>query len=339
MVRSKDVTNERRVEIHVLKKEGYSVRYISQRLGIPKSTVQDTIIRYKKYGTYKSLSKTGRPRKTTLRIDSKILRIANNSQQPNAVDIANELKEMSLVDVCPNTIRNRLNKFGLHGRALLKKPLLLPRNVAARIDFANKYKNWTKDDWKRVIWSDETKICLHGSDGRRWTWRKPGEMLKPKDVKQTRKFDKSIMVWGCLNSTGTGSICQINGTMTSHKYVRILSEHLIPSANRLVGNNYIFQQDNDSKHTAKNTMEWFKSKNIEVLSCPAHSQDLNPIENVWMYVKSEIRKANCVNIEQLIEKTEEIWKSIPNDYLMKLIDSMPDRIDQVIKNNGYWTKY
>lgn len=34
--------------------------------------------------------------------------------------------------------------------------------------------HWTVEDWKRVVWSDETKINRVGSDGRNWVWKKQG---------------------------------------------------------------------------------------------------------------------------------------------------------------------
>ena len=72
------------------------------------------------------------------------------------------------------------------------------------------------------MWSDETKICLHGSDGRRWTWRKKGEQLKAKHVKQTIKFDQYVMVWGCFSSNGVGDFYIIKDKLTSSGYIRIL---------------------------------------------------------------------------------------------------------------------
>ena len=44
------------------------------------------------------------------------------------------------------------------------------------------------EDWKTVVWSDETKTNELGSDGRVWGWKKAGEGLSDRLVKETAKF-------------------------------------------------------------------------------------------------------------------------------------------------------
>jgi hypothetical protein len=73
------------------------------------------------------------------------------------------------------TLRRALREAALGACVQQKKPLLAKRHVLARLNFAHKYKNWTVDDWRRVISSDETKINLFNSDGRSWCWLREGE--------------------------------------------------------------------------------------------------------------------------------------------------------------------
>ena len=66
---------------------------------------------------------------------------------------------------------------GLHGRVRVKKPLLKKAHLKMRETFCEKYKDWTYDDWKKVLWSDKTKICLCGSDGKRYTRKRENQKL------------------------------------------------------------------------------------------------------------------------------------------------------------------
>ena len=75
-----------------------------------------------------------------------------------------------------------------------KRPLLSRHHRRERLDFSNAHQYWTIEDWKRVIWSNETKINHLGSDGRKWVWKKKGEGLSDRLVQGTQKFDGSYII-------------------------------------------------------------------------------------------------------------------------------------------------
>ncbi len=87
------------------------------------------------------------------------------------------------------------------------------------------------DYWNHVLWSDETKINLFGSDSVKRVWRQPGE--KYKCVLPTVKHGGgSVMVWGCMSATGTGELQFIEGTMNANMYCDILKQSMIPSLSK-----------------------------------------------------------------------------------------------------------
>ena len=74
------------------------------------------------------------------------------------------------------------------------------------------------------------------------------------------------MIWDCFSAKGEGKISVIDGKMNAQKYKQILQENLTSSVEGLeLPSDYIFQQDNDSKRTAKFTKKWLSKNNFNVL--------------------------------------------------------------------------
>ena len=114
------------------------------------------------------------------------------------------------------------------------------------------------DYWNHVLWSDEMKINLFGSDGFKHVWRQPGEEYKDKCVMLTVKHGGgNVMVWGCMSAAGVGELHFIEGNMSSNMYCEILQQSMIPSLQKL-GRRVVFKHDNDPKYTSKTTTALLK---------------------------------------------------------------------------------
>ena len=82
------------------------------------------------------------------------------------MQLVQELKtHTTTANISADTIRRTLKEAGLKAITKKKKPQLLKRHIHQDLDFALCHQYWTTEDWKRVIWSDETKINHLGSDG------------------------------------------------------------------------------------------------------------------------------------------------------------------------------
>jgi hypothetical protein len=237
-----------------------------------------------------------------------------------------------------------MKEAGMKAVVKKKRPLLTKRHRKDRLDFALSHQDWTMEDWKKVVWSDETKINRLGSDGRKWVWKKAGEALSNRLVEGTKKFGGgSVMVWGCMTWEGVGHACKIDGRMDGDLYVQILDEEVQGSIEYYgkTKDDIIFQQDNDPKHTCKKASKWFEDHQYDVMLWPAQSPDLNPIEHLWSHLKRKLAEYEVPpkGILELWERVQEEWNKIEPEVCQNLIESMPRRVQAVMKAKGGYTKY
>jgi transposase len=321
--------------------QGRSLRNISNSLQIGYGTVQRTI---KDAGISKSNLKPRRPRKLSAANSRHLVRRITSGKDDTTVDLQKFLKQHENKDISTQTIAQTLKEAGLKASLKEKKPLLTAHHRRLRLEFANKYKNWTVEDWKQVIFSDETKVNRLGSDGHLWVWKKPGGPLEDRAISPTVKHGGgSVMVWGCFTAQGVGYLTKIDGNMNGQLYLHILQDELLQTINwyHLDKNGIVFQHDNDPKHKAKIVTKWLKHQQISVLDWPPQSPDLNPIENLWHWFKNRLNsyETQPTSIHELWEHIQDTWETFTAEECIKLIESMPKRIFAVLEAKGGATHF
>ena len=106
----------------------------------------------------------------------------------------------------------------------------------------------------------------------------------------------------------------------------------------------VFRQDNTPIHTAKATSSFLVSNGVKLIKWPPQSPNLNPIEHLWDELdrvtgKKMAATSCCLSLDSFYRSLQEAWTSISKNYLVKLLNSMPKRIDSVIKSKCAHTKY
>ena len=146
----------------LLKQEGYKNVEISKRLKLSEASVSRILQRNKQNLSYSPLKRSGRPRTTTPRTDCKIKQLCQKQPFISSSEIKRSMQE--LISVTTRTIRNRMHKdFKLPAGKPLKKPLITPRMAQQRLEFCCHYKDWTKEDWQKVMSSDESTFLQFAS--------------------------------------------------------------------------------------------------------------------------------------------------------------------------------
>lgn len=334
----------RRVQIVTLREQGLSLKEIEKITGKHRFTISRICKHVQQTKSFKEKPRSGRPKLLDDRHKRVLARILLKSNVKTAENVRKEAKQFHNIDVSRDTVARALKSMGFVARVKKKKPMLSAKHRKARLDWARKHSKWTSDDWKHVIWSDEAPFMIVNSEGKEYVWEKPSPVISESVVKPTKKFGGGkVMIWGCITWEGVGFSCKIDETMDAELYAEILRGELMQTIDfyNLDHSKVIFQADNDPKHTSHLAQDTLEELNVEVMSWPAQSPDLNPIEHFWEYVDRKLKefKEMVATKEELWERLESIVQEINKDLCQKLIATMPERVIDVIRAKGGYTRW
>ncbi|GFV83996.1 transposable element Tc1 transposase [Trichonephila clavipes] len=295
MENRKETTIEERKLVIKLSNEGKTQRNIAKVVGRSVNCIQKILQKFKKTGMLANNEGKGRKKIMNSITERRVIHQVKIDPKISAPKIAASTSNTLGRSVSAETVRRVLRKAGYNGRVARKKPLIGKRNRVKRLKFAKEHILKPQQFWNEVIFSDESKFNIFGSDGHRMVWRKPNTSHHPKHTIPTVKHGGgSVMVWGCMAASGLGKLVFIDGIMHKIAYLNILQNNLKESADKLgLGSNFIYQQDNDPKHTAFVVKEWLLYHCRNQLNTPPQLLTLNVIENLCGPTLREL----CKNIK------------------------------------------
>ncbi len=156
IMRSKELPEELRDRIVARHRSGQGYKKMSAALKVPKSTVASIILKWKTFGTTRTLPRAGHPAKLSYRGRRALVREVKKNPKIT-VALQRCIREMG-ESGRKSTITAALHQSGLYGRVARRKPLLSARHMKARMEFAKKHLKDSKMVTNKILWSDETKI-------------------------------------------------------------------------------------------------------------------------------------------------------------------------------------
>jgi len=319
-------------------------REITNITGIPKSTAHDINIR----GTGINKPRSGRPRKLASRDIRHIVRYIRTDKCTRRITLTGLKKQFSL-DVHENTLRTALNEAGIHHRIARRRPFLNTRDQKRRLQFAREHKDWKEADWARVIFTDEIAVKLfmdrHGKD---YVWRSEEEEFHRDCIDYAKRgAGVGLMFWGAFRKgkMGPGGFFHIEGGESINSEV-YRDQILLGPLRQFWEEAFehfetpIVMEDNAPVHK-KVCIPARKELGMQTLNWPPNSPDLNPIENIWSYMKDIITKdyVSVSSGKEMKRIVKNMWDNFKDGEWDKLIDSMPARMAAVIAAKGGSTKY
>lgn len=304
-----------------------SISTIARAIGCADNTVRHWLRVHKETGDVVGEVKHTRTRKLDEEEVDHLVALLEKKREATLDELVQHEAQRG-VEVSPTTLSRRLKERGYGKRRPMSKPLLTDAHKKARLAWARQHQ---RTNWNRVLFTDETTMKFWRPV--RMVWRRRGEAV----LHRTVKHPKKVHLWGCFSANGFGRIYMFEQNLNSQLLKKIYNKALLPSAKNLFAgqtDHWSLQEDNDPKHRSALARQWREDHNIDRISWPSLSPDLNPIENVWSILKANVAARRAKTVQGFRRAIAQEWKNLPTELAQKLADSMKRRVAAVIAVDG-----
>ena len=268
----------------------------------------NAIERYNKYGEFKDLKRSGRPKKLSYREERHLRRLVKGENRLSAAKIMADLNSSLLKPVTKRTVRNYLTKLGFEYKVKLKKQCLSKKHREQRVAWCRQYCHWTINDWRNVIFSDESTFYVLRRKNQCKIWRTDEERLHSDCVQQMNTGDGGKLgIW----DYGTTLSRIFDENMNGMTYCEVLRHELVQSMSMMPNKSeFIFQQDLAPWHTLNIVQATIKQMKLKVLDWTPKSSDLNLVEMLWSILDKNLASKPIYSKLAVQDRLQQEWNNI-----------------------------
>ena len=242
------------------------------------------------------------------------------------------------------TVRNRIRAGGFKSRVPAKKKTELTQPYRdTRLRFSRAHVRWNNDEWRRVMFSDESKFYLRRVDGRKRVWWRRGERHVEATVfPRVALQGGDVIVWAGVSANARTDLVFIDGNLNGQRYFNeVLTPHVLSFLRQMPDPNPIFQDDNARPNRVRIVDDYLPANNVNRMNWPAMSPDLSCMEHVWNELGRAVsarldRKSTLQDLRRFLR---EEWARIPQQTIRKLVFSSKNRVRECRRNNDSHTHY
>jgi transposase len=243
-----------------------------------------------------------------------------------------------------------------------KKPFLRKEQKQKRLEWCRRRRSWGLEEWRKIVWLDEATVQYVPYQAGRKVRIHPGEELKDENLQPSFKSGRISV--GCWAAYCYGSRTKLiwvrkrtpNERVSTRDRLGLKGAQYATEIHECCLIPYLLSLDHpiDRIRVVEDGAPYHKGeKNRRIqeaygekkLLLPPNSPDLNPIENAWNSLKARLRnrfskpERRPHSEDELWQAMVEEWEGIEQDRMDSWVDSMSERVANVIAMDGGHTKW
>ncbi|GBN36404.1 hypothetical protein AVEN_189186-1 [Araneus ventricosus] len=196
---------------------------------------------------------SGRRRITTTADDRYLLQCARRRRTLTARQLTSQLSAVAGRPVYRQTVSRRLHEGGLFARRSVVCVPLSPARVRARSHWAREHRSWTPEQWRHVLFTDESRFYIQNDSRRAMIWREPGTRYRASNIVERDHYrGGGLLVWAGIAPNGrTDLYVFAGGSVTAFRYQDEILHPFVRPFIAAMGTDTIIMDDNAHPHRAR----------------------------------------------------------------------------------------